>query len=256
MSHLERAMNDPDSAEGRRLRAAAQRQVSDERIQTSENAREAITTAQGIEDAFSKDSTDSVCVTINDNTIDFYLRDTDQVIVLFKVKKGVRFSTTEPQKFYCVLRYAIEKQPDGEYIVTSVLRLTRVDNSEIAFSVGGKQMEGSTLGKNNTNQEFLAEKLKSTNFLQKMPYFKGGKEENRIDYDFSDPGNLPIFSALADILEDKDYVTMALEKCGSSIGYSAPALPASQPPSPHLDDRSSSSAAEVLASDDENSAGN
>ena len=88
-------------------------------------------------------------------------------------------------------------------------------------------MQGSILSTTNTNQQFLAEKLRSKNFLQKMSYFKGN---NRILYDFSDPANIPIFNELASIFEDTDYTTMALKKCRSTIGYSAPALAVASTP--------------------------
>ena len=223
-SDLEKAMRDPDSAAGKRLIAAAQSQAHAQQKQAYENKRPAITTANGIREEFNIDSKESVCIYVNQNQIDFYLRAEESVIVLFKVKKEVIFSTTEPQKFYCIIRYSIEKNSSGVYIVRSFLILRRVDNPEIAFSVGGDaQMQGSQLTTGASNQQILAEKLKSRNFLEKMIYFKGNTHDSRILYDFSDPANIPIFNELAKIFEDTDYTKMALEKCGSKIGYSAPA---------------------------------
>ena len=51
-----------------------------------------------------------------------------------------------------------------------------------------------------------------------MPYFKNG---NRINYDFSDTANIPIFEALAEIFENSNYTDMLVKTCGPEIGINS-----------------------------------
>jgi hypothetical protein len=130
-------------------------------------------------------------------------------VVVFKVKKEGTFSTKEPQQFYCTLTFTFNKQ-NLDTPVKYSFALQRKDDSNIKFAVAGKEkMTPSILPDNATSQQIIAEKLKSKNFLEKMTYFKGNSADNRIIYDFSDPNNLPIFSALADIIMDNAYIIKA-----------------------------------------------
>jgi hypothetical protein len=175
-----------------------------------------ITTGQGIENAFMEYSDNYESKIIDKETRSFCVGKKNNV-VMFKVKKEGTFSTTEPQKFYCVLKYTIKKDGD-DYNVRSFLLLTRFDNSGIVFSVDGdSKMHSSTLPDSAINQEILAEKLKSKNFLEKM------KSMKNILYDFSDPANKSIFDKLAEIFENKDYTSSVLAKFKSIIESSPPA---------------------------------
>ena len=174
-----------------------------------------ITTSEGIENAFIEYGDNYESKIIDKETRSFCVGKKN--VVMFKVKKEGTFSTTEPQKFYCVLKYTIKKDGD-DYNVRSFLLLTRVDNSDIVFSVGGdSKMHNSTLPDSAINQEILAEKLKSKNFLEKMRSMKN------ILYDFSDPANKSIFDKLAEIFENKDYNSSVLAKFKSIIESSPPA---------------------------------
>ena len=193
------------------------------RVRTHKRARrfhrggDVITTGEGIKNTFI-DYGDNYEIKTNDReTQSFFIGKKNKVVVMFKVKKEGTFSTTEPQNFYCVLNYTIKKDGDN-YNVRSFLLLTRVDNSNIVFSVGGdNKMNSSPLLDTASNQEILAEKLKSKNFLEKMRSMKN------ILYDFSDPANKSIFDKLAEIFENKDYTSSVLAKFKSSIESSPPA---------------------------------
>ena len=192
------------------------------RVRTHKRARrfhrggDVITTGEGIKNTFI-DYGDNYEIKIIDRETQSFCIGKKNNVVMFKVKKEGTFSTTEPQKFYCVLKYTIKKDGDN-YNVRSFLLLTKVDNSNIVFSVGGdNKMNSSPLLDTASNQEILAEKLKSKNFLEKMRSMKN------ILYDFSDPANKSIFDKLAEIFENKDYTSSVLAKFKSSIESSPPA---------------------------------
>ena len=175
-----------------------------------------ITTSQGIENTFIDYGNHYESKIIDKETRSFCVGKKNNV-VMFKVKKEGTFSTTEPQEFYCVLKYTIKKDGD-DYNVRSFLLLTRVDNSDIVFSVGGdSKMHNSKLPDSASNQAILAEKLKSKKFLEKM------KSMKNILYDFSDPANKSIFDKLAEIFENTDYTSSVLTKFKSIIESSPPA---------------------------------
>lgn len=204
---------DPDSAVGRSIRAAAQREAG----------KKVITDANGIIDGFKLGTYKKYYS--DDNEVDVLLAPYDtNCVVVFKVKKKTGgFFPTQSQRFYCTLTFTFNKTNPSVPVKYS-FALEREDDRNIKFSLSGeKQMAGSQL-QNPTNQQILVEKLRSKNFLEQMKYFKDNNQNNQnnvIIYDFSDPANIPIFAALADIILNREYTQKAAGEAGVTISASA-----------------------------------
>ena len=150
-------------------------------------------------------------------------------VIEFNVKRITGgFFPTQRQQFYCTLTFTFNKQNlDGP--VNYSFSLRRDDGSGVAFTLAGKEkMTGSKL-ESATNQQILAEKLQSVDFLKQMKYFPDSKNRDKfILYDFSDPTNIPIFVALAGIFENSEYTTKAKNVITDEIDKAAAAVAAKQ----------------------------
>jgi hypothetical protein len=204
--------NDPGSALGRNITAAAQRQAQ----------RRVITDANGIIDGFKLGTYKKDHDHDDDKEVDVLLGPYDtNCVIVFKVKKITGgFFPTQPQRFYSTLTFKFNKK-NPNTPVKYAFALEREDDPTIQFSLSGENpMKGSQL-KNPTNQQILEEKLKSASFLKTMKYFKDNTQNNVIIYDFSDPANIPIFAAIADIILNPEYTQKAAGVARVNISASA-----------------------------------
>jgi hypothetical protein len=210
MNPLEKAMNDHDIAEGK------------------QSTKEVITDANGIKQGFGNGKY-SISIT-DEKRVDVQLLPYHgNCVIVFNVKRITGgFFPTQSQRFYCNLTFVFDKSnPKNQ--VKYFFSLKREDNQDIEFSVSGqKKMTNSILNTNATSQQILVEKLKSSNFLKTMQYFKDDKTKKPIDYDFSDSANLGIFEALADIISDNGYTEKAFLTAFPNYGTTAP-TPAQTP---------------------------
>ena len=212
---FERALNDPGSAAGRSLGQARQRANS---IRVITDANELKIGFQGgrYKKEDYKNEVDVLLAPCNTNCV-----------VVFKVKKitGGIFPT-QSQRFFCTLTFRFNKTNPSVPVMYS-FALEREDR-KIVFSLSGEsKMKDSILPESATNQQILVEKLKSADFLKQMKYFPDNTNPtNIILYDFSDPTNIPIFDALANIILDSNYTQKAKGVDGVNISASAntPAL--------------------------------